>query len=88
MRNIKIVFALCVMSAGMMLLSSAPAVAQADSKAILIQDFKAFKRQCPGSPSSYSKFCANELAQLTRRQQALHLTDADLEAAGVRGGFR
>ena len=88
MRRIKIVFALCAISAGAMLLSHAAAVAQADTKEILVQDFKAFNERCPGPPSSYSQSCVSELAQLTRRQQALHLTDTDLEAAGARGGFQ
>ncbi|MGO9358472.1 MAG: hypothetical protein ACLP1D_12490 [Xanthobacteraceae bacterium] len=80
-----------LMMAGMALLFAAPAAAQTDSKTILVQDFKAFVERCkPGTqpPAALSPSCANELAGLTRRENDLHLTDADLEAAGVRGGLR
>jgi hypothetical protein len=84
----------CVLSLIMvsMALPAVPAAAQTDSKAVLAQDFKAFDERCKAvtsqSPPPLSQSCANELAELTRRQRSLHLTDADLEAAGVRGGFR
>ena len=73
-------------------MSAAPAPAQTDSKPVLVQDFKAFDERCKAvtsqPPPPLSQSCANELAALTQRQHDLHLTDADLEAAGVRGGFR
>jgi hypothetical protein len=78
-----------LMMAGIALLSAAPAAAQADSKTILVEDFKAFVERCkPAASQPLSPSCANELAGLTRRENDLHLTDADLEAAGVRGGLR
>ena len=73
-------------------MSAAPAPAQTDSKTVLVQDFKAFEERCKPvasqPPAPLSQSCANELAALPQRQHDLHLTDADLEAAGVRGGFR
>ena len=77
-----------LMTVSGLLQSPMPAIAQADTKELLVQDFKAFRDRCPGVPSSYSPSCADELAQLARRQQALHLSDSDLEAAAVKGGFR
>jgi hypothetical protein len=79
---------LCLIGVAAPLLSAGPSAAQADSKEFLVQDVKAFNERCPGAPASYSVSCANEAAGLARRQQNLHLTDDDLQAAGARGGFR
>jgi hypothetical protein len=78
----------CLIGFAMPLLSAGPATAQADTKEILLQDIKAFNDRCPGAPTSYSLSCTNEAAGLSKRQQNLHLTDEDLQAAGARGGFR
>jgi len=79
---------LSLVGLGASLLSAAPSAAQTDSKEFLVQDVKAFNERCPGAPASYSVSCANEATGLARRQQNLHLTDEDLQAAGARGGFR
>jgi len=47
----------------------------------LVHDFEAFQQFCPGPASSYPPSCANQLAELKRRQGELHLSDADLAEA-------
>ncbi len=63
-------------------LCAAPVAAQpADPKLELAQDVDAFYKDCPGPPLEYSTQCDNELGQLQRRLQALHLTYEELKAA-------
>ena len=82
---IKIVVALCLASTGALL----PSAAKADDKDTLVQDIRAFVQRCDGkSKETLSPLCANQWAELHRRQDALHLTNQDVNAKMVttRGG--
>lgn len=61
--------------------STTPAATQSDGLLFLVQDFKAFDQTCPGPASSYSPSCADQLAGLQRREQDLHVSDADVAKA-------
>ncbi len=86
---VKIVVGLYLASAGAFL--SSPALA--DDKETLLQDVKAFMQRCDGkTKEALSPACANEWTELHRRQDALHLSDADVNGqmkTGVktRGGL-
>jgi hypothetical protein len=68
-----------------MALSTAPARAQFDSKAILIQDFKDYMGRCQpaNSPPVASQACINERNELADRQKKLNVSDQDLKNAGL-----
>ncbi len=81
--TIKIVVALCLASTGTLL----PSAAQSDDKDTLVQylvdDIKIYVQECgPVKPNTHpaSQKCANEQAQLVRRQVELHLSNADVNA--------
>lgn len=78
--GIKIALASCLISIGL----SLPSAAQSDTRLqSLIKDIKTYIRQCgsvePNTPPP-SKKCANEQAQLVRRQVELHLRNEDVNA--------
>ena len=87
---VRVAFALGALSVGPMLLSVAPARAQSDDKAILVQDFNAYMARChpENTPPAASESCVNQLVELTGRERKLGMTDDDLTAAGVRGSIR
>jgi hypothetical protein len=88
--GVRIACALGALSVGPMLLSVAPARAQADDKTILVQDFNAYMARChpENTPPAASETCTNALVELTTRERKLGMTDDDLTAAGVRGSIR
>ena len=62
-------------------LLSSPAVA--DDKETLLQDVKAFMERCDGkTKETLSPSCANEWTELHRRQNALHLSNEDVNGTG------
>ena len=65
----------------MMLCPERSSAEQSQPIKFLVQDFEAFQQSCPGPASSYSPSCANQLAELKRRQTELHMSDADLAEA-------
>ena len=68
-----------------MALSAAPARAQFDSKAILIQDFRDYMGRCQpaNSPPVTSQACTNERNELADRQKKLNVSDQALRNAGL-----
>lgn len=86
---VKIVVGLYLASAGALLSSSA----LADDKQTLVQDVKAFMQRCDGkTKETLSLSCANEWTELHRRQEALRLSNEDVNGqmkTGVktRGGL-
>jgi hypothetical protein len=88
--GIRIMFAFSVLSVVPLSLSATPSRAQAAEKSNLVQDFNHYMDSCHplnSPPVSSPQDCSNELAELTARQHTLNMSDADLKAAGVRGGF-
>ena len=86
---VKIVVGLYLASAGALL--SSPALA--DDKATLVQDVKAFMQRCDGkTKETLSPSCGNEWTELHRRQEALRLSNEEVNGqmkTGVktRGGL-
>ncbi len=86
---VKIVVGLCLASAGALL--SSPALA--DDKATLVQDVKAFMQRCDGkTKETLSPSCANEWTELHRKQEALRLSNEEVNgqmktAVKTRGGL-
>ncbi|MGD1035867.1 MAG: hypothetical protein ABR878_01465 [Roseiarcus sp.] len=93
MRKTNIASALCLISAGAVVLSSAPTAAQTDDQQIqvLVQDINGYFQTCfptvtPGQPSPPTPTpaqCTNMRTSLQNREKALNLTDADLAKRGV-----
>lgn len=81
MQPMNIAFAICLIAAGTLLLSSETGAAQSDSADQLVQDIRAFESQCPAPPRT--QLCTNEYNALKARQAALHLSDDDLEKQGI-----
>jgi hypothetical protein len=88
---VKFLVGLYLASAGVLL--SSPALA--DDKETLVQDVKAFMQRCDDkSKETLSQSCANERTALHRRQDALHLSNEDVNRllgrtrAGLHGGGR
>jgi hypothetical protein len=76
--GIGLALALCIIAQAPFFASSA----FADSEADLIQDIKAHVQICgPVGPDTHhsTQLCANEQAQLIKRQMALHLSNADIQ---------
>jgi hypothetical protein len=77
-----IALALGLVGIALVSLSSTPLAAQSDDKDMLVQDIGAYLSQCkpPASspPTLSAPQCANQKAELLRRQAALHLSDADI----------
>ena len=87
---VKIVVGLYLASAGALL--SSPALA--DDNATLVQDVKAFMQRCDGrTKETLSPSCANEWTALHRRQEALRLSneevnkDVNAHRVKTRGGL-
>jgi predicted trehalose synthase len=81
---VKIVVGLYLASAGALL--SSPALA--DDKETLVQDVKAFMQRCDGkTKETLSPPCANEWTELHRRQEALRLSNEDVNGQ-VKGGVK
>jgi hypothetical protein len=80
-----VALALSTLGVGLVTLSAAPARAQFDSKAILIQDFRDFIGRCQpaNSPPVTSQACTNERTELAERQKKLSVSDQDLRNAGL-----
>ena len=94
MEGIAFAFVLCLISAGFMLRSTAPSAAQPGDIQVkdLLQDITAYLNRCAmvesSPPTPLSRSCANEKAELLRRQHDLRLSDADVNAQlKGRGGF-
>ncbi len=84
--GIKIFFTLCLISIGSLVSTAAPA----DDKNTLAQAVKGFLQRCDGkSKETLSQSCANEWAALHRIQDALHLSNEDVngQLATARGGL-
>ena len=94
MERIAFACMLCFTSTALVLRFTAPSTAQSDDAQVknLLQDIAAYYSRCKGaepSPSTpVSLSCANEKAELLRRQHNLHVTDAEVNAQlSGRGGF-
>lgn len=97
MRKIDLIttsIALCLISAAPLLLCAAPLAAQSDDIEMknLVQDIVAYFERCQGvqssPPTPLSRSCANEKAEIVRRQRDLHVSDAEVNAQlKGRGGF-
>jgi len=93
-KALAMVFALCLVVVTSLMLSAVPSMAQSDHEEtrILLQDISAYLVRCQAVPSSpptpLFPLCANEKAQLLRRQHDLHVSDAEVNAQLTgRGGF-
>jgi hypothetical protein len=88
--GVRLVFALGVLSIGMVFSAVTPSLAQSENKAVLVQDFNSFMDRCHPKyePPVAAQSCTDDLAALTAREHQLNMSDTDLIAAGVRVGFR
>jgi hypothetical protein len=78
----KIALALGLLGIATMLLPSTASRGQSDDKNTLTQDIGAYLGQCkppaPAAPALSPEHCANQKAELQRRQEALHLSNAEI----------
>lgn len=88
------VFALCLVVVTSLTLFAVPSMAQSDDVQAkdLLQDISAYLDRCQAAQSNastaLSRSCANEKAELLRRQYDLHVSDAEINAQlNGRGGF-
>ena len=84
-RRAKLAFAFGLIGVGSLGLTAAPSAAQPGGKDPILQDFladvRAYVDQCKGDPNARQaspQQCANQKAELQRRQKPLHLTDAEV----------